>query len=233
MTSKIKSPIALSILFILLFTLFCFTSCDNLASWKDNAVDKFDEWKGSDFFHEVQTITSTPTITTTTMVVATPTTTIKPIATTTTKITTTTPKPTYKNPSWEELKTFLLEDETDELPYIYPTFVCQDFAETLQRNAHKAGWRCGIVSMEKTGYDDPLKLGIASNAGHACNVFETTDKGLLYIDCTGWLNGIGSFPADRLAILEIGQRQKSTFIFPHGSICVNNISVIRSINIRW
>jgi len=63
--------------------------------------------------------------------------------------------------------------------------VCADFAERLHNNAEKAGIRCAYVSLEMTGYDDPLHLGIPSNAGHACNAFETTDRGLVYIDATG------------------------------------------------
>jgi hypothetical protein len=111
--------------------------------------------------------------------------------------------------------------------------VCEDFANLLQSNAKAAGWRCAVVSMRKTGYDDPFNFGIASDAGHACNAFETTDKGLVYIDCTGWVNG-GPIPADRLAVLEIGKRQINTFIFPSGGWeNVSNVSIIRSINIRW
>ncbi|MFC2041213.1 hypothetical protein ACFLTY_02690 [Chloroflexota bacterium] len=47
--------------------------------------------------------------------------------------------------------------------------VCADFADRLHNNAEKAGLRCGFV------------LGTM----HAFNVFETTDKGLIYIDDTG------------------------------------------------
>lgn len=219
------SKLILSLLLAVLLT--SIVGCEQVSNLKDNTVAKFNEWKESDFFHEPAISSNNETATT---IVATP---IIPTTTKITPISTTTLMPVYKNPSWQELKSFLLEDKTDELPYIYPTFICQDFAEKLQHNAHKAGWRCGIVSMSKTGYDDPYKLGIASNAGHACNAFETTDKGLVYIDCTGWVNS-GPFPADTLAILEIGQRQQSTFIFPNGGYtCKDNISIITSINIIW
>lgn len=138
------------------------------------------------------------------------------------------------NPTWSELKKFLFEDDTDEIEYVYPTMVCADFANRLQRNAKEAGWRCAIVSIESTGYDDPFGFGIASDAGHACNAFETTDRGLVYIDSTGWVSGIGPLPADRLAKLEIGKRQINTFIFlSDGWINKDNVSVTKSIDIRW
>ena len=49
--------------------------------------------------------------------------------------------------------------------------VCADFAERLHNNAEKAGIRCGYV--------------IIDSLNHALNVFETTDKGFVYIDDTG------------------------------------------------
>jgi len=138
-----------------------------------------------------------------------------------------------RNPSWDELKAFLLKDDTDKMKYVYPIVVCADFADKLKRNAEEAGWRCAVVSMTVTGYDDPFNYGISSNTGHACNAFETTDRGLVYIDCTGSSNNIGPVHQDRIAKLEIGKRQINQFIFPTDWICVDNISIIRSIDIRW
>ena len=139
-----------------------------------------------------------------------------------------------RNPSWKELKAFLLKDDTDKLPYIYPAFVCADFANRVRENAQEAGWRCAVVSMRLTGYDDPFNFGIPSDSGHAVNAFETTDRGLVYIDSTGWVDGVGPIPADRLAVLEIGKRQRNTFIFPSdGWENKDNVSIIRSIDIRW
>jgi hypothetical protein len=53
--------------------------------------------------------------------------------------------------------------------------VCADFAETLHNNAEKAGWRAAYVGIDLAG----------SERGHALNAFQTTDQGLVYIDCTG------------------------------------------------
>jgi hypothetical protein len=73
-------------------------------------------------------------------------------------------------------------DGTDapENPYI-----CSDFAERLHNDAEMAGIRCGYVSLDMSGYSDPANLGIPANSGHACDVFQTTDKGLIYVDDTG------------------------------------------------
>ena len=62
--------------------------------------------------------------------------------------------------------------------------VCADFAERLHNDAEMAGIRCAYVSLDMEGYSDPYQLGIPSDAGHACNAFQTTDKGLIYIDVT-------------------------------------------------
>jgi hypothetical protein len=63
--------------------------------------------------------------------------------------------------------------------------VCADFAERLHNNAEMAGIRCAYVSIDITGYSDPYRFGIPSNGGHACNAFQTTDRGLIYVDATG------------------------------------------------
>ena len=123
------------------------------------------------------------------------------------------PEANLKNPSWAQLKTFLLADRTDQLPYVYPTFVCDNFARTLQANAKKAGWRCALVQVKLSGYPDWYKLGIPSNTGHACNAFQTTDKGLVYIDCT---RSAGSGPAnqDKTVDVRAGNRYAPVSISP-------------------
>ncbi len=84
------------------------------------------------------------------------------------------------DPTYEELVAFIYADDTNTLPYIKDgpeAFVCSDFAETLHNNAEAAGIRAGWVSID---YAD-------GSIGHAVNVFETTDMGLVFIDCTGEL----------------------------------------------
>ncbi len=79
------------------------------------------------------------------------------------------------NVSLQELKSFIVTDKTDNELYVPGLRMCGYFAETLHNNAEKAGIRAAIAIVE-------FKDGSAS---HALNAFETTDAGLVYIDCTG------------------------------------------------
>ena len=110
------------------------------------------------------------------------------------------------NPSYSQLVSFLQRDKTDEFPYTYTIVspgtyygtaeshvdlkhiqdiidgtaqpgnpdICADFAERLHNDAEMAGIRCAYVSVT-----------LAGNTGHACDAFQTTDRGLVYIDDTG------------------------------------------------
>ncbi len=96
--------------------------------------------------------------------------------------------PNATNPTWEHLLSFLKTDNTDKMTYMPDSFVCIDFAEMLHNNAEKTGIRCGLVVLY------PLQ--------HACNAFETTDKGLVFVDCTG-LRSYESGPADEDTIVNV------------------------------
>lgn len=82
--------------------------------------------------------------------------------------------PAAINPTWQELKAFLLVDGTDEKMYL-PGYMCADFAEEVHNNAEAAGIRAAWVAVH---FED-------GSEGHALNTFVTTDKGLVYVDCTG------------------------------------------------
>ncbi len=77
--------------------------------------------------------------------------------------------------SWDELVAFVVEDDTDQSPYIEDLRMCGTFAEELHNNAEEAGIRSAWVSVDFAGTD----------IGHALNAFVTTDKGLVFVDCTG------------------------------------------------
>ena len=86
--------------------------------------------------------------------------------------------PDASNPTYGELIAFIQEDPTDTNDYLenpYIGYVCADFAEDVHNNAEAAGIRTAWVSIDFEGSDE----------GHASNAFETTDLGLVYIDCTG------------------------------------------------
>ena len=52
-----------------------------------------------------------------------------------------------QNPTYQELLDFLAQDKTDQHKAIRPTFMCQHFAEMLQKNANEAGWRCALLPL--------------------------------------------------------------------------------------
>jgi len=114
--------------------------------------------------------------------------------------------PDAKNPSWAELKTFLLKDDTDSIKYDFDKFVCADFAERLHNNAEAAGIRAAFVSI----WLGPCSY-FPTSGGHALNAFETTDKGLVYIDCTGFFRGVN---ADKIVDVEVGKNYVPRSIFP-------------------
>ena len=116
---------------------------------------------------------------------------------------------TAVNPTWQQLKAFIFADRTDEKPYIEDAFMCGDFAEEVHNNAERVGIRAGYVRVDlgPTFYvpsfcTPPLTVvdstgqvvrviegyctpGYEAGGFHALNVFYTTDRGLVYIDCTG------------------------------------------------
>lgn len=92
--------------------------------------------------------------------------------------------PNATNPTYAMLVDFINEDPTDEGAYMafgsdsrfaFLGRTCGDFAEMVHNNAETAGIRAAFVTIDFEGQD----------VGHALNAFETTDKGLIYIDCTG------------------------------------------------
>lgn len=141
--------------------------------------------------------------------------------------------PTLRNPSWEELKAFLWEDKTDLLEYVFPTFICYDFARTLQASAKEAGWRCAYVCVQLEGYPDWFDYGIPSNTGHGLNVFETTDRGLVYIDCTSTHGFSGN--ADKIIDVKIGKEYipKGIFPTPGWGEWVNMGTIVEIELVRW
>ena len=81
---------------------------------------------------------------------------------------------TARDPTYDEVIAFMWKDISDQEPYITDSFVCADFSEQIQHNAATQGLRCGWVGIEMENNDN----------GHACNAFNTTDKGLVFVDCT-------------------------------------------------
>jgi len=114
--------------------------------------------------------------------------------------------PAARNQSWAELKAFLQSDQTDRRAYVTGKFTCGDFAELLHNNAEAAGIRAAIVAVELR------PAGMAEGTtNHSLNAFETTDKGLMYIDTTSSAQG---YYADKVVLVEVGQEYEPVSIFP-------------------
>jgi len=76
-----------------------------------------------------------------------------------------------RDPSYQEMKDFLKQDETSEQEYLRNEYICVDFAANVKANAAEEGIRCAYVVIEY--------LGIT---GHAIVAFDTADRGLVYIE---------------------------------------------------
>ena len=79
-----------------------------------------------------------------------------------------------QDPTWEEVLKFLKNDSTDDEFYDLDSFVCTGFAEMLHNNAERAGIKTAYVG-----------IAFPEGPGHTLNAFNTTDKGLVYVDVTG------------------------------------------------
>ncbi len=142
-----------------------------------------------------------------------------------------------KDVTYQELLNFLRADNTDSFPYTTvfipllpyygtaeshvdlasikgiidgtltpkPPRICADFAQMLHNNAEKAGIRCAYVTIDLTDS--------SGKQGHALNAFQTTDRGLVYVDDTGLL-GAGPSNADKVVSLKAGSSYVPQSLFP-------------------
>ena len=115
--------------------------------------------------------------------------------------------PNATDVSFAELKTFLLQDDTDGEAYVEGVRTCGNFAEKLHNNAEKSEIRAAFVALHFS--DKP-------ESPHALNAFRTTDRGLVYVDCIGegleqvtseeWLYEEGyACENDKVAYIEVGE----------------------------
>lgn len=114
--------------------------------------------------------------------------------------------PSSHNPTWTELKAFLQADQTDRHAYIRGQYTCGDFAETLHNNAETAGIRAGLVAIELQ-----IEGSLEGVVNHSLNMFNTTDKGLIYIDDTSSSQG---YYADKIVDVRLNKDYTPISIFP-------------------
>jgi hypothetical protein len=87
-------------------------------------------------------------------------------------------KPLFSNetvtPSVDELRDWLERDETDKISYVYPDFVCGDFAVMLSLHAKLNHWDMGVVAVLG-------KTSTGSEFDHAFNAIRCRE-GLVYVE---------------------------------------------------
>jgi hypothetical protein len=82
--------------------------------------------------------------------------------------------PEAKNPTWNQLVSFLSQDKTENHTYIKGVYDCSQFSRDVHNNAEAAGIKAAEVQVS---FSNDI-------AGHALNAFLTTDYGLVYVSCT-------------------------------------------------
>lgn len=75
-----------------------------------------------------------------------------------------------RDPTYQEMLTFLASDPTDKNIYNIENYTCQNFANDVINNAFNNGIKAGYVWVE------------FPEGAHALVCFQTTDKGLIYIE---------------------------------------------------
>jgi hypothetical protein len=129
---------------------------------------------------------------------------------------------TASNPTWARLLDFLLMDETDEHAYMPGIYMCGDFARDVHNNAERAGIRAAYVAVELPG------------AYHSLNAFKTTDRGLVFIDCTG-ISQSGPSNCDKTVTVKLGKSYIPRSLFPESgwSATWGNMGTVRDVEIYW
>jgi hypothetical protein len=75
-----------------------------------------------------------------------------------------------KNPTFEEVREFILKDTTDRNKFVSGKYECRHFAADVVNNAEAAGLRAGFALL---GYED---------SQHAVVAFETIDRGPVFVE---------------------------------------------------
>ena len=76
-----------------------------------------------------------------------------------------------RNPTYQEMCEFIYNDPTDSNTYDYNSYVCEDFSKDVIENARNKGYKAGFVHLHEPG-----------GYGHAIVCFETSDKGLYFVE---------------------------------------------------
>lgn len=85
-----------------------------------------------------------------------------------------------------------------------------------------AGYNCAYVDVSFT-----------DNVGHACNAFNTTDRGLIFIDCTNSLDGSGPYNRDCIVSIVEGNIYKPQFLFNSYGWYSLPMGTVKSYTVYW
>jgi hypothetical protein len=129
--------------------------------------------------------------------------------------------PAAGNVTYDELIRFILNDSTDQVPYGNDSYICIDYAAAVHDNAERLNISAGLVTCDVNG------------SMHALNVFNTTDRGLVYIDCTGAMAGEPVHNYDKIARIDGRYRVEPMMdISPHYYVNDKN-SAVSNIHMYW
>jgi len=109
--------------------------------------------------------------------------------------------PSLRNPTWAELVYFLEQDDTNTKVYKADVFDCSGFAITLRDRALRYGFRSAYI-----------EIAFVDDTAHAVTAFQTSDKGLVYVDDTGNESGTGK---DCIGYVQVGK--------PYGAISLGGV----------
>jgi hypothetical protein len=77
-------------------------------------------------------------------------------------------------PTWSQLQAFLVQDHTEDHPYVPNEYYSYRYAMDVFNGAQAAGIQSAYVTLSFPG----------EASGYALNAFVTSDFGLVYVDCT-------------------------------------------------
>ncbi len=123
------------------------------------------------------------------------------------------------NPTYFEMRSFLLTDRTSRTVYDLDDNNCMDYSTIVGNNAEAAGIRGAIVLLTY----EPL-LGVETS-DHSIIAFDTTDRGLVFVEPQ----------SDEIAYPTVGIRYRDAIPLPPGYYYLPSpaAAVIESIEIIW
>jgi len=88
------------------------------------------------------------------------------------------------DPTYDKMISFIENDTTDAVPYDADTFICTDFAITVNDNAELQGIRCAVVEVRynRTVLNTTTNTTEDVTGAHSMIGFDTLDQGMIYIE---------------------------------------------------